>query len=268
MYEQTLIKSGLTGEQAGVYEVLLKTGPLPAGEISTKSGLKRGLTYKVLDELIALGLVAKNSKTKVLRFEPAHPLRLKELAESKEQEARVAQEALGGIIGNLTSDFNLISGKPGVTYYEGREAIRILADDTLKSGNEVLTYLDYEVMDKHLPAENARYIAERVKKGIYKRIIGPDNAYVRSLEEQLKKNLVSLRLIPRPLVPFSSIVQIYDKKVSFLSLSEKSRIGIIIDDPYISQMHRTLFEALWERATPFVVQPDVVSPKLPAEAQS
>lgn len=260
MYEQTLLKSGLSAEQAVIYEVLLKNGPLPAGEISKKALLKRGLTYKVLDELIKLGLVNKNNKTKVLRFEPTHPLRLKELAESKEQEARVAQEALAGVISNLVSDFNLISGKPGVQYFEGAAAIRILADDTLKSGNEVLTYLDYEVMDKYLPAENARYIAERVKKGIYKRIIGPDNLYVRSLEAKLKKNLVSMRLIPKSSVPFTSIVQIYDKKVSFLSYDERRRIGVIIDDPFISQMHRTLFEALWEKAERFVEQEKITPP--------
>ncbi len=252
MYEQTLSKAGLSADQAKIYEVLLKHGALAAGEISEKSGLKRGLTYKVLDELVALGLVAKNTKAKVLRFEPTHPLRLKELAEQKEQSAKVAQEALGGIIANLTSDFNLISGKPGVQYYEGDSAIRILADDTLVSGGEVLTYLDHEVMDKYLPAENARYINERVKRGIHKRIIGPDTKYIRSLQEKLSKQIVSIRLIPPPQVPFSSIVQIYENKVSFLSFNERGRIGVIIDDPYISQMHRTLFEAQWEKAQPFV----------------
>jgi sugar-specific transcriptional regulator TrmB len=250
MYELTLEKAGLTLDQAAVYEVLLKNGPLPAGEVSKRAELKRGLTYKVLDELVALGLVAKNSKQKVLRFEATHPLRLKELAEQKEQAARVAQEALGGIIGNLTSDFNLISGRPGVRYYEGDAAIRILADDTLVSGNEVLTYLDYKYMDTYLPKENARYIAERVKKGIHKRIIGPDTEYVRSIKTTLEKNLVSMRLIPADAAPFTSIVQIYDQKVSFLSLTETRRIGVIIDDPYISTMHRTLFESLWKKAEP------------------
>ncbi|PIR86762.1 MAG: hypothetical protein COU11_04635 [Candidatus Harrisonbacteria bacterium CG10_big_fil_rev_8_21_14_0_10_49_15] len=252
MYENTLTKAGLAPDQARVYEILLKNGALSASDISKKSGLKRGLTYKVLDELVAIGLVKKSSKQKVLLFEPAHPLRLKELAEQKEQSAKVAQEALGGIINNLTSDFNLISGKPGVQYFEGAKAVRILADDTLKSGDEVLTYLDHEVMDKYLPAENARYINERVRRGIHKRILGPDTNYVRCLEDKLKNQLVTIRLIPLTQKRFSSIVQIYNQKVSFLSYNEKARIGVIVDDPFISQMHRTLFESLWETATPFV----------------
>ncbi|MDQ5941011.1 MAG: HTH-type transcriptional regulator, sugar sensing transcriptional regulator [Candidatus Dependentiae bacterium] len=252
MYENTLSKAGLSPDQARIYDVLLKNGPLPAGEVSKKAELKRGLTYKVLDELVALGLAKKNEKGKVLRFEPTHPLQLKELAERKEQEAKVAQEALGGIIGNLVADFNLISGKPGVRYYEGKEAVRILGEDSLSSKTDILTYIDSELMDKYLSKENAEYIKKRVGLGLRKRIISPDNAYNRNLEEKFRTRLVAVRLVNDFISPFTTVTQIYDEKISYLTLHQGTLVGIIIENPYISEMHRVIFEKMWQQAAPFV----------------
>lgn len=252
MYEQTLTKSGLTIDQASIYEVLLKNGPLPAGEVSKKATLKRGLTYKVLDELVALSLVSKNKKAKVLRFEAAHPLRLKELAEQKEQSARVAQEALGGIIGNLTSDFNLISGKPGVQYFEGRGAIKKITDDSLTAQGEIYAYIDNEALDKFMLQENEKYVPERVKRNIFKKIISPDTPYDRKLAPIVASTLGELRVIPG-VKAFSTVTQMYNNKVSFLTLNDKVMIGILIEDPYVSLMHKTLFEHLWRTTPPFQV---------------
>lgn len=262
MYENTLEKAGLSPEQALIYEVLLKNGALPAGDISKKSQLKRGLTYKVLDELVALGLAKKNEKGKVLRFEPTHPLQLKELAEKKEQEAKVAQEALGGIISNLTSDFNLISGKPGMRYYEGKEAVRMLGVDSLEAKTDILTYIDSELMDKYLPKENAEYIKKRVQLGLRKRIISPDNAYNRALKLDYKNRLAAIRLVKDFVAPFTTVTQIYDKKISYLTLHQGTLIGIIIENPYISQMHRVLFERIWQQTEPFIeFEPDSTPPQ-------
>lgn len=271
MYEQTLSKAGLSTDQAKVYELLLRSGSLPAGQISKKSGLKRGLTYKVLDELTKLGLVEKKTAPGgVLAFSPAHPLRLQELAEDKEKEAKTAQTALAGVLANLTSDFNLISGKPGVLYYEGREAIKKITFDSLTAQGEIYSYIDNEAIDRYLLKENEEYVAERVRRGIIKKIICPDSAYARGLIPEFERTLAEVRVIP-PAEPFHTITQIYDNKISYLTASEKVMIGILIEDPYISQMNRTLFEALWKSAVPITktagnIKPPFGGPQSPPDA--
>lgn len=249
MYESTLQKSGLSSEQAVIYELLLKNGTLPAGTISERTKIKRGLVYKVLDELTAKGLVIKNEKEKILRFEASHPLRLKELAESQELEAKVAQEALSGIIGNLTSDFNLISGKPGVQYYEGDEAIRRITEDSLTADGIIYAYIDNDAVDKYMPEINKLYVQERVKRGIIKKLICPEAPAILLQAEKISKTLLECRVI-KGVESFATVMQIYGNKVSYLTLDEKVKIGIIIDNPFIARMHRTLFEQLWASARP------------------
>src|SRR3989344_3806878 len=125
MFEQQLEQSGLTKNQAVVYEALLKTGATPARTLLAAIPLKRGLAYKVLDELAGLDLVSKKDEPgKVAIFEPAHPSKLKEIAETKEKQAQNTQVALDGILGQLSSDFNLSAGKPGVRFYEGVEGVK------------------------------------------------------------------------------------------------------------------------------------------------
>lgn len=247
MYEQTLNKAGLTTDQASIYEVLLKNGPLPAGEVSKKAGLKRGLTYKVLDELAALGLVAKNSKLKVLRFEAAHPLRLKELAEQKEQSARVAQEALGGIISNLTSDFNLISGKPGVQYREGKGVFEWVTEDSLQAKGEIYSFIDNVAVTEQFAEANKRYVKKRIALGIKKKMITGDSEYIRLRAQEFHPELSEVRVIPKG-IKFATVMQMYNNRISYLTIDGSKTIGVIIDDAHIAQMHRAVFEYIWSVA--------------------
>src|SRR3989344_3034457 len=170
MYELPLVAAGLEPDQAQIYEILLKNGPLKAGKVALKSTLKRGLVYKILDELVELGLVIKNEPAgKVAIFEPAHPLKIKEFAEAKEQKMKTAQLALDGIIGNLTSDYNLSLGKPGIQFFEGKEGIKKVLWDSLTSRTEILSYVDTESINKYIPEINKEYVAKRDRLKIKKR---------------------------------------------------------------------------------------------------
>ncbi|TAN58360.1 hypothetical protein EPN15_01360 [Patescibacteria group bacterium] len=62
MFEQVLTQAGLTENQALIYEILVKNGLMPAGAVCKKTPLKRGLVYKILDELTEIGLVEKKGK--------------------------------------------------------------------------------------------------------------------------------------------------------------------------------------------------------------
>jgi sugar-specific transcriptional regulator TrmB len=250
MYESTLQKAGLTESQAKIYEVVLKQGLSSAGEISQASGLKRGLTYKVLEELEALQLIQRIVPKKgVASFEPCHPVRLTELAEEKEKQAKNAQVILRGVLEQLTSDFNLISERPGVLFYEGKEAVKKIAADSLTASGEILSYIDNEALDKYWPKENKAYVHKRIERNIKKRLISPDTPYTRKIARDFCDQLIEARVIPVTQA-FETVTQIYGNKVSFLTLGEKATIGIIVDDAHITKMHRTIFEYVWSAATP------------------
>ncbi|MEK7493810.1 MAG: helix-turn-helix domain-containing protein [Patescibacteria group bacterium] len=255
MYDQFLVQAGITSDQAVIYEVLLKNGPLPAGEISKKTPLKRGLIYKVLDQLAEMGLVTKNDISgKATQFEPAHPIKLKELAEKREKEAKQAQSVLDGGLGQLISDFNLISGKPGVQFFEGLDGIKKTLEDSLTSKTEILSYADIEGIVKNIDAINSAYVRRREKLGLKKRGVILDTPFARKYLSDYHKEITQTRLIQcSDAKPFRSVMQIYDNKVSYITLVPGKMIGVIIEDQYLYEMHVYLFEHLWHSTPDSVI---------------
>lgn len=249
MYEQTLTRAGLDEQQALVYEILLKEGILSAGEIHKRTPFKRGLVYKVLDELTALSVIEKKQETgKVTLFTLAHPLKLKDMAEKKEREAKDAKMALDGVLPAMISDFNLYSGKPGVRFYEGKEGVWEVLEDSLRTKGEMYTYTDMEAIDTHIRDINEKYAKKRDALGIEKKVILLDTPYARERMKTYHRFVTNTRFIAIESAPFQSALEIYDDKVAYITFHKEMMMGVIIQDASINAMHRSLFEYAWKTA--------------------
>jgi len=261
-YEQTLVAAGLEPDQAIVYETLLKTGPLKAGKLALKTPLKRGLVYKILDELVDLGLVAKNEPMgKVAIFEPAHPLKLKDVAEAKEAKIKTGLLALDGIMGQMASDYNLALNKPGVQFYEGEAgAIKIL-NDSLTAKTEIYSYMDNETVNKYYPQINDEYVKKRNRLHVAKKLITLNSDYIRQRAKNYNKSTTQVRVIDGP-TSFSTVMQIYDNKVSYIGIEKDKLMSVLIEHPQIAKMHKELFETMWSIAKPLYPIPAIPSQTL------
>ncbi|MDX9893502.1 MAG: helix-turn-helix domain-containing protein [Patescibacteria group bacterium] len=249
MYEQHLKQAGLSKEQAEIYELLIKKGPQKAGKISQKTTLKRGLVYKILEQLVDFGLVEKIEKEgQIATFIPAHPLKLRELAQKQEQQAKDAQLALAGVLPSIISDFNLVSGKPGVRFFEGASGLKQIYDDILATlKNSETFYLiraAYEPVykEKMIPIIDD-FIKKRVKKNINVVALTPAD----ELAEEKTTNTQADQaiLFDRTLVDkkkYSQPVEIdiYGDKIAMLSFGQEL-IGTIIESPQISGALKEIF---------------------------
>jgi len=249
IYEKLLSDVGLTKEQSLVYEMLLKTGFTPASRLSTGTGIKRSLVYKILDQLISLGLTEKREDIgKVALFFPAHPSKLKELISQKEESLKTATLSLGGALGQLTSAFNLLSGKPNIQFFEGEDGVRKVLKDSLSSSEIIDAYSDIESIEKYIPEINTEYVAKRRKFGVKKRGLILDTPKARQLLEGYNPDITENKFMKCSMVPpqTQTILQIYDNKVSFISLGENLFTGTIIENPHIYFLQKYLYQCLWE----------------------
>lgn len=244
MYETTLIQAGLNPEQAAVYEVLLKIGPSPARKISQNSPYKRSLVYKILDELVALNLASKKDEVgKISMFEPAHPMKLKELTEKKAEAAKQAQSALDSVLSDLTLAYGMISGRPGVKFYEGRDGIIKIYEEILKSGSPIDSIEDKGEMAAFIPEYFPQFIKKRVKLGIRNRVIVPaDNKINIDSQAELRET----RFIPTAQFPFRMDIKITDRFVSLVTFQKEHPVGVLIDNQEIADNFRMLFEFVWK----------------------
>ena len=250
--ENILIQAGLSQEQALAYQALLDRGPQKASDLSRWTGIKRGLIYKVLEQLESMSLVSKQGGPgTVATFSPAHPSLLLSNIERKEKEIALTKEILTSSIGSLSSKFNLITGKPNMQFFEGLDGIQKVLEDTLNTKDEILTYVDMEIVEKHFKQINDDYVKKREKKEIKKRLLVIENEFSKALFQKWYQenpnffSITDLKIVKTPLNEIEGAIQIYDNKIGIITISNDNLIGIIIEDTRINKLFRSMFEALY-----------------------
>lgn len=248
---QALVQAGLTPHQSAVYEALIHFGPQKATKLAFLAGVPRTLSYKVLDELEALGLVVKKDEpSKVSLFTPAHPLKLKELADRRLEEAKGAKNALEGALAKLVSDFNTVAGSPGVRILEGMAGVAELYEDQLNEAQPLR--LIRSPLDHDAPGFNElvkRQIGEQIKLKTPVRVISPRGSgtphqiRVHNKEEKL----IERRVMPAGTFQIPAEVAIYANKVA-LTAFEGPLVTTIIENTAIRLTFEIIFEYIWAKS--------------------
>lgn len=253
-----LTQAGLSEEQALTYQALLDKGSQKASNLAQWTGIKRGLTYKVLTELENMGLVEKKEPaTGVATFFPMHPNSLLATIDHKKESLDRTRENLSQSLSLLASKYNLQNSKPNVQFFEGKQGVVRVLDDSLTTQGEVLTYLNLDTVKKYFAAENDAYVKKREQKKIKKRVIACINkAAIDFINDKYANDpeyfvVTDVRFIETPINDFQAAMQLYDNKVGLITIASDNLIGTIIDDERISQMQKSMFEALYTQATSY-----------------
>ena len=245
MQNSILTQLGLDANQILIYTYLLENGASKASSIAKNTPFKRGLVYKILDELVELQIIEKDDPNGgVSIFTPFHPSALKSLAESKVRQAQNAQNHLDSDIGSLISKYNLANNKPGIEFYEGVEGVKKVIYDTLTSKTAIYTYADMEQVEKYIKKINDEYAQKRDKMNLKKKVLLVDSEYTHKILREYKKTNLDIRFVKNA-SHFATVMQIYDNKVSYVTLSDAKMVGIIIQDKNIYDTHKALFKSMW-----------------------
>lgn len=249
--EKILIEAGLSEEQAITYQALLERGPQKASNIAKWTGIDRSLTYKILEQLEAMGLVSKKGGAGTVNtFSANHPNLLLDKLEADKKRLDLATETVRFGLNGFISQFNLLSGKPNVQFYEGREGVKKVLEDSLQTKDTVLSLIDTESLLTHFADINADYAAKREKLGINKKVLIPESEIAKNYMDKNPKTKSYTRILKKAITPFAAEMQIYDNKISYITIGKNTDqlIGVIIEDQQIAEMHRYFFECLYDYA--------------------
>jgi len=252
MYEKIFSQIGLSEQEAVIYEIMLRLGQAKAKEIYQKSPFKRGLVYKILDNLIEKHLIIRIDKPgKVSIFQIEHPEKIDALAEAQEKKFRYYKKNVENIMPELISNYNLAFNKPGVKFYEGIEGMRKVLEDTLKSKTEIYLFLNKNALEQEETFRelNKKYKIKREKAGIKKKIIRAGiKKNKKESQEKDYEAITEIRYFQKDLPDFKASVQIYDNKISYQIINKDQIISIIIEDRHIYEMNKIWFKYIWENS--------------------
>lgn len=237
--KQVLEKFGLNGKKADVYLAALELGSASVIEISRKSGVKRTTCYDILQDLGTEGLVSETSKGKRRLFSGEDPVKIQNRLRNRE---RLFSE----ILPQLQSIHNIRGSKPKIRFYEGKEGLREVYEDTLEKGSEILAFASYDIVGVLGKEWADEYLRNRLKKGIYAKAIIPGSDMIkRDFVSRDQDQRRSTKTINPDRYPFSIEINIYGhQKVAMMSAKEE--IAIIIEGSEIHNTMKLVFQLLWD----------------------
>src|SRR3990167_4919547 len=242
---KTLEFIGFSEKEVLVYLALLELGKGTVTQISRKAGINRPTGYHVLASLEVKELVRVSGKEPKQEYVAESPDQIEKLLVKKIESDQAFIKEARKIIPELKSIHN-VSDRPKVLFYEGREGLEKVYEDTLTSHEPIRAYASVGDMHAGLPGYFPEYYKRRAGKGIAIRAIIPNTEAGLERRNFDKKELRETALVPKDSFMFSPEINIYDNKVMIASWREK--LGIIIESSEIADAMKKIYELAWERA--------------------
>jgi sugar-specific transcriptional regulator TrmB len=241
---QKLIYAGMHPKEAKIYAQLLPLGTQPASVIAKKIGTPRSTTSLYLEELSKKGLVAKSKKGNSFVYFVESPQALVEYLEHKKltQDALVDKQIqqAKNLLPELQSFHGNSPTRPKISFYEGKEGLMKVYEDTLTSSENLRSFASVDNMHKTLPGYFPEYYKRRTEKGISIRSVHPDTPVARERVTRDAEESRESALISSKKYHFTPEIQFYDGKVNIASWKEK--LGIIIESQEIYEAFVVMFE--------------------------
>lgn len=243
--KKLLLEVGFSARQAKVYLGLLELGRGTVAEVARKAGINRTTGYDILDSLVEKNLASISGRKPKQEYVAESPDRLEAYLEHQAEEALARAKSVANLIPELASIHNVF-GKPKVMFFEGKDGLEQVYEDTLTAHETILAYANVEDMHNALPNYFPRYYKRRADKGIAIRAILPGNAAGKERAEQDKEEARETAIVPDDKYYFSPEINIYDDKIMIASWREK--LGVIIQSKEIAEAMKSIYKLAWAEA--------------------
>ena len=242
---KTLEYIGFSEKEVLVYLALLQLGRGTVTQISRKAGINRPTGYHILASLDSKELVKVSGNEPKQEYVAESPDQIEKLLLRKIENDQTCIKEARKIIPELKSMHNVFD-RPKVLFYEGREGLERVYEDTLTSTEAIRAYASVENMHMGLPGYFPGYYKRRAGKGIAIRAIIPNSSTGLERKSFDKAEMRETALVPKEKFDFSPDINIYDNKVMIASWKEK--LGIIIESREISDSMKKIYELAWTEA--------------------
>lgn len=234
--EIILTNLGLSPNETNIYLAALELGQTSAQRIAQKAQIKRTTTYSVLEGMVKKSFILKTNKDGHHQYIAENP---KNLAER----FKAHQKSFENVLPELEAIHNKREVKPKVLFFEGKDGILKVYEDTLKERPEEILEFNTSEIFKAFESFPIDYVEERKKRNIHALRIGPKDEQYSKHAKLDAEELSETKLIKNFDIPIE--INIYNNKVAFMSYTDK--IGLIIESEGIAKSMKKIYELLWEK---------------------
>lgn len=230
---------GLSLNEAKIYLATLEIGPASAQRIAKKAGLMRTTTYSVLENLAVKGFIFKTKEKDKNRYFADSPKNL------FRRFSRYYEQFEKGLP-QLEAIHNQMPIKPKIVFYEGKDGIKEIYEDTIKERpKEILEYNTSNIA-KTFPDFPKEYVNSRRKAMIRAKRIAPNDKFWVERARRDNYEMSETRLLSPEKFTIPVEINIYNNKVAFMSYPDE--MGIIIESKGVAEAMKKIYELAWAEA--------------------
>lgn len=234
MRTELLENLGMTKAEIKVYLCLLELNSASASEISERAELYRKNAYDALGKLIKKGLVSFANEENKRIYTATDPHKLLEFVDIRKKEIEI-------MLPELKRLYRLPPKSDEVTVYKGKEGLKTIFEDIIKSKINYDKFGSGEKFKQYLKFYYPQYQKKKVENGIKCRAIYSENE---RHEDFVKEFVGEVRFLPTEFVnPTTTII--YGDKVAIIIWKENP-LGILMRSREVARSYRYYFESLWK----------------------
>jgi sugar-specific transcriptional regulator TrmB len=235
---------GLREEEIKFYLASLELGKTTIAEVSKKISVPRSTSYLLLESLKNKGLIIESPVGRKRTIVALNPHELVRVFEEKGEKLAQAKSGFTKLLPELLSITNSLSNKPRVRFYEGKEGIKTIYEETL-AYPEIWVHCTTQEAMEYMSGYLENYCQRVIKKGIKTKEIVSDSPDDLEYQQEYSTPKNIIKTIPLKYATNTDFM-IYGDKVAFLSYRGGEPVGIVIEDHEIAQLERKKFEILWK----------------------
>lgn len=239
-----LEQTGLTPNEAKIYETLLLLSEATVAVISKKANLHRRNVYDAINRLVAKGLVFENFEQKETLYSPVDPEKLLEVI--KEKETNFLK-----ILPNLRNLYEKVLFANQAYIYRGFEGFKNYTRDIVRVGQEVYTVGGLAWLDERAQVLLQNIFKEAEHRNIkFKAIFDHKVKAKESSIPILRRFRSRCKFYPKEYATASS-VDAFGNYVGSYALDEEGQIDddafiFIIRDKNLADSCRQWFRFMWD----------------------
>lgn len=232
MDKEILKEIGLQDGEISVYLALLKLKDSTATQITQHTGLHRSHIYDLIEKLKEKGLVSFVIKSNVKYFRASSPDKILDYIKEKE-------EKICKILPELIQLSKEKEEKIKVEIYKGKEGIKTILNDILKSSKEYVVFGNLK-FEEIMPIYIEKFVKIANKRKINEKAILEKGVKIIPIKSHEYRYISKHYLFPNAVV-------VYGNKVATFIWQEPYYV-ILTESKDVAQSHRSHFKLLWKIA--------------------
>ncbi len=244
----SLKELGLTESEANLYVTSLALGPATIASLAEHLNMPRPNVYKGIAGLERHGLAKFSERKKYTRtFVVEPPTVVLEKLRQKRETVVDLDQALVGAMPDLLAQYHQGETPTKIKVFQGKEQWLKIFFQVLDETKGPISYFgSADAFIEMVSWETEReWIKKRTQKGIHINVLLTPGKDAQILKEADPKEMRTTRLF-NGTVPFTTGFMLYANKV--IVWQPKAPLAVLIEDEYIVQMLRSIFDALWGKS--------------------